>query len=211
MTMPNGRVTEPGGGGVPHLPSDDLIALAGGETASGAQAAHLERCAHCRREIENLRRWLLELRHTALTGADARLTDGHLATQRDHVLRGLALADRSAQIVTFPGARRSVLTRPRAPHRWVAAAAVVGVIAGLSAGRFFHVHPSEISRSTRLIGAPSDAPTFARAITPAEDPSFNDEELLVEIDTALDAPGIAELHAIDALTPTIREASLGPQ
>jgi hypothetical protein len=140
-----------------------------------------------------------DIRETALSGADGTWTDGHLSAERDTVMRRIAALERPAEIIAFPGATRRLSVVPRRSHRWIAAAAVVGLMAGLAAGRLLHVHPSDLSRTARIGAAPVDAPAQAQTATSSE-LAFNDEALLLEIDTALHGHGIAELYALDALT-----------
>ncbi|HXH07291.1 MAG TPA: hypothetical protein VNI83_11970 [Vicinamibacterales bacterium] len=117
----------------------------------------------------------------------------------------------AARVLPFP-ARHPLPRRQKAPVRWAAAAAAAGLIVGLFAGRGFDRRlspapasepaPSPVLRPTGTMAdsrAERAHPALALSDLLAEEP------LLVEIDAALASPRVAELQAIDALTPRIRE------
>ena len=125
--------------------------------------------------------------------ADAAFGPGRLDRQRAAIDRRVALRSvgAHARILRFPGAVvRSAVAQPW--RRWVAAAAVTGLIAGAAAGRFLLPYP-----------AASLARTLPTArVTPAQlRMSPGDEAFLIELDAALSGPPGAPLRALDALTP----------
>jgi hypothetical protein len=91
--------------------------------------------------------------------------------------------------------------------RWVASAAVAGLLVGVGVGLFFDTggrtaQPSPalvaVSRPVRLDPPPSSSlPLIDR-----------EDVFLSEIEVAVDRPRTAELAAFDELTPHIREISL---
>jgi hypothetical protein len=99
-----------------------------------------------------------------------------------------------ARVLRFPGAFvRTAATHPW--RRWVAAAAVTGLIAGTVAGRFLPV-----SRSEGSVARARTAP--ALRVAPAQlRMSPGDEAFLIEFDAALSGRPGAPLRALDALTP----------
>ena len=166
--------------------------------------------------------------------ADAAFPPERLAAQRARIARRLAALARQqerrtsrravgagsqaaaprsqpARVLPFP-VRETVVRRPARPVRWVAAAAAAGLLVGLVAGRGF---------DRRLASGPSSvgsAPSAALRAAPAAEPRpqgargapaladlLAGEPLLVEIEAALASPRVAELQAIDALTPRVRE------
>jgi hypothetical protein len=153
------------------------------------------------------RPWLDPLRDQALAEADLRLTPRRLTAQREQIARRLAALERSAEIIAFPGSHPGTRHLPSRSHKWVAAAAVVGLMTGVLAGRFLHLHPDEfaLTGGTALETAP--AMIVENIGTPVV-AAYSEEAILVDIDTSLYTPRIAELRALDALTPTVREAML---
>ncbi len=105
--------------------------------------------------------------------------------------------------------------------RWIAAAAVAGLVVGVGVGSFFQsgVRVSRLRQPATLgatpgpaaIGAPIERPE-ATAADPANAanagtsaPSDTNEEFLSELELALDRPRTHELLALDELTPRVRE------
>lgn len=127
--------------------------------------------------------------------ADAAFGPARLVRQRAAIDRRVAQRSRGAhaRILRFPGA----VVRTAAAHpwrRWVAAAAVAGLLAGAGAGRFLFPDP----RPTSSLA--STAPTGR--VTPAQfRMSPGDEAFLIEFDAALSGRPGAPLRALDALTP----------
>lgn len=164
---------------------------------------HLTSCPDCLYRYEHLVRDL-----TALSDgyhADAAFSAERLATQHRRIMERLERHGRRAAVFAFP--TRGWAQRPRrvsnhGPARWVAAAAVVGLAAGLGLGLTIdrlglgtRLPFSEPRRATPETAAPAvvaDAPTAA---SPTDDP------LLDEIDEALRSRRVPELRAYDELTP----------
>ncbi len=81
----------------------------------------------------------LDALHDETDGHDAAVfTESRLAAQHDRILRRIDPAGRSGHVISFPihHAARHIETAPGfAARRWVAAAAVAGLVAGLLLGR----------------------------------------------------------------------------
>lgn len=128
--------------------------------------------------------------------ADAAFDARRLTRQRAAIARRVAQRALGvhARVLRFPGA----VVRTAAAHpwrRWVAAAAVTGLVAGTVAGRFLPLTGSS-DRVARVGSAPSVriAPATLRM-------SPGDEAFLLEFDAALSGRPGAPLRALDALTP----------
>jgi hypothetical protein len=211
-----------------HLDDLELYDLA----REGRLHPHLEVCARCRRHRTVLAR-VVEGAGALAEEADAAFPPERLSAQRARIARRLAALARQqedrtsrqavgagsqaapqsqpARVLPFP-VRETVVRRPARPVRWAAAAAAAGLIVGLVAGRGF---------DRRLASGPSSVgstPSAALRATPAAEPRpegvvgapaladlLAGEPLLVEIEAALASPRVAELQAIDALTPRVRE------
>jgi hypothetical protein len=127
--------------------------------------------------------------------------------QQEQIARRLAALERHAEIIAFPGVRRSARRMSSRPHRWIAAAAVVGLMTGLLAGRFLHMHSSEFALATGVTVPRSAPPVVAESLREPVVATYNEEAILVDIDTSLYTPRIPELRALDALTPSVRESA----
>jgi hypothetical protein len=146
--------------------------------------------------------------------ADALFTTEILAEQRQHVMRRIENHGRRADIFVFPTRGATMAGRRPVwhPMRWVAAAAVAGLAAGMGLGlsvdRFTLSQVSMVSRNVSTQTAvvttqarPAATP-FDGPIT-VEGPLLEDVEVawLDEIDSALITRRVMELRTLDELTP----------
>jgi hypothetical protein len=179
-----------------------------------ADTAHLKTCADCVRRFDDLASVMEQVRDDAAREADAVFTPDRLHDQRDRVMRRLERHGQSAEVLRFPNRFGS----QRAPHRllgparrWVAGAAVAGLVAGVFLG--FAVD--------RQVNAPADTPrnnANAFLATPAVNRQYasaQDEQILGEIEDVLSGPArrVSELRALDDMTmpPELQEASFIPR
>ena len=103
----------------------------------------------------------------------------------------------------------------KGPRSWVSVAAAAGLIIGLVAGQLLHFVPGgapERSQAQARMQTPvrPAAPTVLPASSTA--PLLTDDELLDEIEAAVQLRRAQSLRALDALTPTaseLRDRSLG--
>lgn len=167
---------------------------------------HLAHCASCHARYDALIVALDESRDMAVARADAAFTVERLAHQRDRIMRRLE-AQFGARILAFPAASAAARTplHARPMLRWVAAAAIAGVMVGVTAGRYMNVldfgaGSRVASRTTAMTpsGAQRPAPVMRAVGTPG--PQMNDDEFLSEVDGAIAEPRTPELAAIYALT-----------
>ncbi|MCM3881905.1 MAG: hypothetical protein ND807_17495 [Vicinamibacterales bacterium] len=171
---------------------------------------HLSECGQCKARFDDLARALEQIREDAVREADAVFTNDRLHEQRDRILRRLERQGHPAEVLLFPGhsSPNPVVRRVLGPaRRWVAGAAAAGLAAGLFLG-FAMDRRASSGAASRLLQAPAAAESIARARYVADS---RDEQILMEIEDALDGPRrVLELRAIDVMTtpPELQEASL---
>lgn len=192
---------------IPHLSDDQLMEA----YPVAADGGHLDACIECRARYDVLSRMFDEFRDDAVSEADTIFTAERLTVQRDRILRRLERQGHSADVLMFP--RHSSGQQAARPwldpgRRWVAGAAVAGLVAGLFLG--FEVDRRMGStRAARGVQAPVGV---AAAWEPAQ---LEDERILIEIEDALTGPTrrVIELRTLDAMTTPfeLQEASFVPR
>jgi hypothetical protein len=180
-----------------------------------AARRHLESCPSCARRYELISAPLERLRDQAVGAADAIFTNERLKAQREHILHRLEAAEHPARVIPFPFAPsgRQAGAGVRVMRRWVAAAAAAGVLVGLGLGRLAtpvapQAPPTSLIAANRAMQAqPAMRPGPGSSGSAIAD-NAADEDLLSAIDDAVNRrTSIAELQAIDALTPHAREVT----
>ena len=191
-------------GHVTHLTDDQLVEIC----FAAADSSHVEVCQHCRLRYDRLTQALDALHDDAVSEADAVFSTERLSEQRSRVLQRLERSGHAADVVRFPIRPRREYVSRRAPGRatrWIAAAAVAGLVAGLFLGRFVTPGPRTpytVRSSVAAVAPPVTDPPAKTLTEPA------DEEILGQIDDALISRRVHELRALDALTsPEFREVS----
>ncbi len=185
-----------------HLSDEDLLALVERATPH----AHLDSCDRCATRHAELLCVVAEL-DIVHAEADAVFDDQRLLHQRTHILRRLDRNHGPARVLPFPAAMegaRSMHVLSAAGRRWVAAAAIGGVLVGIFSGRLL-THRSDRTPSEPIREARSVA--VSRGIVPADLRGPGREEaILEEVDFVLahPHPPVGELRAIDAITPAAR-------
>ena len=179
------------------------------DAASGAEQQHLAACARCDARRVRLQRLLESVSDTATAAADAAFPPERLARQQARILAHLAHEGRPARVIAFPAGQtqpESPVSRTRPGSRWIAAAAVAGLVVGVIAGRFGHDYSFGRPGGSRVIVAHTaerpelrtNGPTAAiREVTA----SISEDEFLNQLEIAIDAPAAAALQPIDELTP----------
>jgi hypothetical protein len=189
-----------------HVSDDRLVEVCLEQTPTEPEAAHLAACNRCRARRSRLEAMFLEIDHAADVEVDEIFTPERLASQQARILQRIEQDGRPARVIAFPAAPapepRPLRTRPAA--RWIAGAAAAGLTIGLLAGELVHdlpilgrpSRPALVSTSARGTSSPTSRP-------PAEivNASFNDEEFLGEIETAIDGPHVPALRPLNDLTP----------
>jgi hypothetical protein len=178
-----------------------------------ADGGHLDACTGCRARYDDLARMFDELRDDAVGEADAIFTAERLDEQRERILRRLERQGHPAEVLMFPrhsGGQQAARRWVGPARRWVAGAAVAGLVAGLFLG--FEVDRRVGARSAvRLI----KAPVGVAAAWKPEPAQPQDEQILIDIEDALTGPTrrVLQLRTLDAMTtpPEIQEASFVPR
>jgi hypothetical protein len=193
-----------------HLDEAALLLLAAGPAVdrSPAWADHVAACPTCAGRLAELSALCLDVRGDAAADADAAFPETRLARQRALIGRRLAQQGQPARILRFPATSRPVRDR-RVARRSVAAAAVIGLLVGMAAGRFIDGRPVP---STLVRVTPTSHPAGVPGGTPPRPVGrmadlHDDERLLFELDVAAATPRIEPLRAIDAMTPRIGDAA----
>jgi anti-sigma factor RsiW len=203
---------------VRHIATDRLTALAfvvrapedlSPDTEDQLALAHVAECDECAARFATLVTNADALRDAASAEADLVFDDAMLDAQRVRVLDRLAHLGQAARIIAFPRRPREVaMPAASSSRRWVSGAAAAGLIIGLVAGQMLHFLPAStpplrddavsmqsIERSSRPTMVPASA-SF---------PMLSDDELMEEVERAIEARRAGSLRAIDAFTPTAGE------
>ncbi|MCX6552040.1 MAG: hypothetical protein NTY02_13750 [Acidobacteria bacterium] len=174
------------------------------EAADESLLRHLVQCASCEARYIAIQRVFDESRDAAVDAADAAFPADRLAAQRERILRRIDAQYDGPRVIPFPAAAHAAQVLPPSAlvRRWVAAAAVAGLIIGLTAGRLI---PFSSSTSTDARRQPGAVPASAARPAPVmrslhEEPVVDEEQLLFDVDLATAAPRAAELRAIYAFT-----------
>lgn len=199
-----------------HIPIDRLTALAlvarapddaSADAADDQRALdHVGECAECSAAFARLAAEADQLRDAAFAEADQVFDDARLEAQRTRILDRLAHLGQAARVLSFPRRTREVVMPvSTSSRRWVSVAAAAGLIIGLVAGQMLHFMPSgnmavRDQAFTVQSADRSGSPLFLPAS--ATMPALSDDELMEEVETAVQVRRAASLRALDALTPT---------
>ena len=189
-----------------HLTDLELAVLARPEelpSAAGAASAHAVRCAACSARIVETRALLTRMTGAAEAVFDAAISPPRLASQRRRILRRLermAAGPCPARILRFPAVGPPTMRHAGTVQRWVAAAAVAGVMIGMAL-----VQPGDMRRMRpepeAAVAVAADTGSASRQSTLA------DEQLMRELEAALATRRVPPLVALDEMTPRLRAAS----
>ena len=167
---------------------------------------HLAHCPACEARYQALRAAFDETREAAILETDAACSADRMERQRDRILRRVNTLHAGPRVLPFPAAGQNghAASQPRVIRRWVAAAAVAGLLVGLGAGRLmFNAHAPTTTLARQQftpasgLGSVGQVPTM-RALH--VEPRLNDDQFLSEIEVATAAPRTQELRAIYAFT-----------
>jgi len=173
----------------------------------GALPAHVSACASCARRYAALVRDLDVLVDDGVSEADATFTPERLDAQRQRIGHRLEQHGRRADVFLFP-ARGTAPVVSRAtsmrPARWVAAAAIAGLAAGLTVG--LAVDGFDFNAARRRSAASLPQPAESRSSSSSSGALFeqslpSEAELLDSIDLALTTRRVPVLRIYDELTP----------
>ena len=129
-----------------------------GAAAHGPAALHVRDCSACRARLSALSTWLEGLRADARQEADDAFPRERLVAQQAQIMRRLEALERPAKVLAFPRFTRAISVPHAGGQRWIAAAAVAGVVVGIALGQVFDIRritldraaarPTEIARTT---------------------------------------------------------------
>ena len=206
-----------------HHPSDtELIALvvpgSDSPTATDIVAlAHVSQCRICTERSTSLQTFLDATATRAEADFERSVSAERLLAQRRRIVRRLRRSiepSHTARVLQFPTIARPTLTRVHQAGRWLAVAAVAGVVVGVTAGQFLHWHPESQVESVQTEVVPArdqEATSPIMASTSlADDLFFTDDPFLAEVELMLTDPRIPELDPLDEITPRIREVAVSP-
>lgn len=196
-----------------HVPLERLTALAlvgraPAEESDRQALTHVSRCTACGDALARLTVQADDLRDHAWAEADACFDASHLDHQRARILDRLAHLGQLARILQFPSrTREAIMPVARGSRRWMSAAAA-GLIIGLVSGQFLHFLPADAVDHNLLTAKSSPRPVSGGIVAAsATTPLLSDDELLDEVEAAVQLRRAQSLRALDALTPMAAEFS----
>jgi hypothetical protein len=163
-----------------------------------ARHPHLDECAECRVRFGSFCQWMIDIRDDAVGEANELLSPERLAAQQSHIFRRIEAAERPARVIAFPKHAEGTLRRTPV-HRWIAAAAAAGLIAGLGLGQMLDLRHRAESSLGRHTPPPMTLPTQRPAAVPAVG-SGNEDVALADLE-AVSTPRYEALRAYDTFTP----------
>ncbi len=178
-----------------HLTDDRLIELCLGGTSVGD--THVADCPGCRARCAELTTLLGEVSDVAAADADVQFPAERLARQQARILQRIEQDGRPGRLISFPAGQPHppLLVRSRPASRWVAAAAVAGLVVGLVTGQLLPVGPGA-GPAPRMVANEAGPEIALRAVST----SLSDDEFLGQVEAAGSA-GPAALRPLDAMTP----------
>lgn len=205
-----------------HIPLDRLTALAFASRVPGDDSveavederalAHVAECSQCAATLSTLAADAEAVRDLAFVEADTAFDDAMLDAQRTRILDRLAHLGQAARVLAFPSrTREAAMVGATGSRRWISVAAAAGLIIGLVAGQMLHFVPSTASlrEDTASMRTPSAQSRAAIVPASASVPALTEDELLEEVDAAIQLRQASALSAIDALTPTAADLLAG--
>jgi hypothetical protein len=191
----------------PHLDDAALAAIWADACLAGSEASHphLAGCAPCRARMDAFVEWMEAIRTEDIAEADEAFPAERLAAQQAHIFRRLEAAERPARVIAFPTFTRPMSSGASHIRRWVAAGAAAGLIVGVGLGQLMDLrHTLKDTRSSaefRTAEPPrSDRPS-PRIQPVSATLNDSDDAFMADIDASLSRNSLAELHAMDAITP----------
>jgi hypothetical protein len=134
---------------------------------------------------------------------DAACSSIDLEAQRERIR--VRLAAPGSRVLAFPARPAVASTRPRPAMRWLAGSAAAGLLVGVIAGHYVAPPLGVLADrdGLRPDRTASQRWTSARAAGARHTDHSQDESFLVEMETVLNDRRVAELRALDHLTPVI--------
>jgi hypothetical protein len=183
-----------------HLSDDRLIELCLADPRAPIDEPHLRGCERCESRRLALASTLGDVGARVIDEADEVFSPQRLARQHARIMQQVDHLGRPARVIAFPVEHTHEVARPtvRRVRRWIAATGAVAVafLVGVFTEHLAHQLPTGPRPDTRLASRGSDA-AVARTVAA----SMSDDELLGQIEAAVDSSGPAALRPLDALTP----------
>jgi hypothetical protein len=184
----------------PHLSDDRLIEICLAEPRAPIDEPHLRNCGRCESRRLALASTLGDVSARVIDEADEVFSPDRLARQHTRIMQQVDHLGRPARVIAFPVGHTHEVVRPtaRRVRRWIAATGAVAVafLVGVFTEHLAHQRPTGARPDTRLASRGSDA-AVARTVAA----SLSDDELLGQIEAAVDRASPAALRPLDALTP----------
>lgn len=196
-----------------HVTDADLVTVwtdaASGGSAPTAAGTHVRECATCRARLTSLSTWLESVRADARREADEAFPRERLAAQQAQILRRLEAMGRPAKVLAFPRFTRAISVRHVGRQRWIAAAAVAGLVVGIGLG--------QVVDFRRVINRPDGfadlraqiartAPAGRLGVQPVNASSSEDEVFLYDREPSLSTARFPEsLRSLHEITPSARD------
>ena len=189
-----------------HVTDADLTAVWAdarvGESTPNAAAAHVRECPACRARLTALSSWLDGLRIDARDEADAAFPRERLAAQHAQIMRRLEAMERPARVLAFPRFTKPVAVRDAGRQRWIAAAAVAGLIVGIGLGQKIDLRHIT---TPGLAGGPQPVQNASARVKPVNLLS-SDEVFLYDQEPSQVAERVPEsLRSMHEITPVARD------
>jgi anti-sigma factor RsiW len=192
-----------------HLTDRELVRIVvDAEHVNGtAREAHLAACERCAARVATLREDLDRITTTAEAGFDEALPAWRLVRQRRRILDRIhraASRPGSARILRFPALGTPVASSAYPIRRWLPLAAAAGLLVTVGLGQLVDGQPDADPQP------PSAAAPARAAIGPpgGQPQSAADEQLMRELDDALNSSRVRPLMALDEMTPRVRAAAI---
>jgi hypothetical protein len=183
-----------------HLSDDRLIEICLADTVMPIDEPHLRDCQRCESRRVALAATLGDVTACVIDEADEAFSADQLARQHARIMRQVDRLGRPARVIAFPAGHAPDAARPtvRRVRRWIAATGAVAVafLVGVFTEHLTHQLPAGGRPETRMASRVTDA-----VVTRTVAASLSDDELLGQIEAAVDSAGPAVLRPLDALTP----------
>jgi anti-sigma factor RsiW len=202
-------------GRMQHIATDQLTALAftvrapedrtSESTQDQLALTHVAECDECAARFATLVADADALRDAACAASDDVFDDALLDAQRTRILDRLAHLGQAARVLAFPHRpREATMPVSSSSRRWISGAAAAGLIIGLVAGQMLHFLPADkvLPRGDSSMQAVERSSRPAIVPASASYPMLSDDELMEEVERAIEARRAPSLRAIDAFTPT---------
>jgi hypothetical protein len=184
-----------------HLSDDRLIEICLADPHVPIDEPHLRDCERCAKRRAALSSTLGDVTARVVDEADEAFPTERLARQHARIMQDVDHLGRPARVIAFPAGQTHDTVRPaaRRVRRWIAATGAVAVafLVGVFTEHLVHQLPvGGVRTETRIASRGTDA-----VVTRTIAASVSDDELLGQIEAAVDSAGPAALRPLDALTP----------